>query len=213
MTGREVARRFKVSEFAASTPRVGLLAELTALYRRRKVMTRDGRCCPLDQCCDSATVCWRTANASDHRGRRDSDPREPDGSIFWPWIGEHYVPGGLCVVAINLNLDTDEPEQDWWETTVEYAISARTGEYLGAGLYSHPLWPPSKTGYRMAASAAAVLTAWNGMRPPSAVEPDPRALVGFLEHIARVQTIKCSPRDRLAGQPTFAMWRQCPRAI
>jgi uracil-DNA glycosylase len=62
----------------------------------------------------------------------------------------------------------------------------------------------------MVASAAAILTASNGMRPPSDVEPDPRALLGFLEHIARVQTIKCSPRDRPAGQPTSAMWRQCP---
>jgi uracil-DNA glycosylase len=81
---------------------------------------------------------------------------------------------------------------------------------MRAGLEASPLWNYSRAGYRMAAGAAAVLSAWEGHRPEVEVEPDPRALVGFIEHMARLQAIKCSPRDDDAGAPTRAMERQCP---
>ena len=54
---------------------------------------------------------------------------------------------------MNLNLDTEEPELDWWEMTIEYAISAHTAEYLGAGLDASPRWNYSCAGHRMMASA------------------------------------------------------------
>jgi hypothetical protein len=210
MNRREVKRRLEDWQLSATEQRTALLAQLTALYTRRNVMTRNGRCCRLDRCCDSGPICWRTAQHDEYPGEKPSPPDEPDGSIFWPWIGEHYELGGLCVVAINLNLDTDTPEDDWWDITVEYGITDHVGEYLGAGRHTSPKWGPSRTGYRMAASAAAVSAWWEGRPPHPAVEPDPRTLVGFLEHIARVQAVKCSPRGRRAGQPAPAMWRQCP---
>ena len=110
-----------------------MLARISALYRRRGVLDRGGRACSLDRCCDAAESCWAGRSSNEHPGRTAADKREPDGSIFWPWIGEHYGPGGLCVVALNLNLDNAEPESDWWDMTVEYSISAHTGEYLGRG--------------------------------------------------------------------------------
>ena len=132
---------------------MALLAALSGLYRRREVLARDGRGCPLDRCYESGDVCWAGTGADEHPGRTAADPREPDGSIFRPWIGAHYRPGGLCVVAMNLNLDTEEPELDWWEMTIEYAISAHTAEYLGAGLDASPRWNYSCAGHRMMASA------------------------------------------------------------
>ena len=174
------------------------------------MLDRGGQACALDRCCDSREVCWRGPPPDAHPGRTAADPREPDGSIFWPWIGAHYRPGGLCVVATNLNLYNDAPEDDWWDMTVEYSISAHAVEYLGAGRKASPEWKYSPAGYRMAASAAAVLSAWEGHRPLADIEPDPRTLSGFIEHIARVQAIKCSPRGSGAGQPTSAMGGQCP---
>jgi hypothetical protein len=210
MTKREIERRLNADGYTPTHERVAMLARISALYRRRGVLDRGGRACSLDRCCDAAESCWAGRSSNEHPGRTAADKREPDGSIFWPWIGEHYGPGGLCVVALNLNLDNAEPESDWWDITIEYSISAHTGEYLGAGLDASPLWNYSRAGYRMAASAAAVLSWWEGRSPQPDTEPDPRALAGFVEHIARVQSIKCSPRGDRAGKPTRAMERQCP---
>lgn len=183
--------------------RVRALAAVSRIYERDGVLS-EHQVCSLHRCCPSAESCWSGVRASERPTRTvlgDPDYDRP-GSIFWPWVGERYGPGGLCLVGININADDD----DWWSVNVEYAITKVVFESLAAGQRKVPEWN-SPFGYRSTASAAAILRSLDGEAPT--LEYDPTSLVADLERIARVQAIKCSPmRER--GTPTEAMWENCP---
>ena len=82
------------------------------------------------RCCPDRRKCWARTDAEDRPGRAPtSDEREQDGSIFWPWIGEQYAVGGVCLVGITPNMD----DNSWWLIALEYDIEWHAVAGLGAG--------------------------------------------------------------------------------
>jgi hypothetical protein len=107
----------------------------------------------------------------------------------------------VCVVGYNL-----VHEWEWWAPlSEEFAISTRQREYLEAGRKTAD--NGSKFWWRSMCSAAAVVASVRGDAP--AQELSPELASSFLEQIARVQTVKCSPLgDR--SRPSREMIRRCP---
>jgi hypothetical protein len=133
-----------------------------------------------------------------------NDEREEDGSIFWPWVGENYRPGGVCLVGITPNMD----DNAWWSIGLEYGITGHVIDAFDAGLERVPEFPRSPFHYRATVTAAAILE-WLAGRQPPLGRPHPKALPPVLENIARLQVVKCIPRSA-RGKTTDAMSERCP---
>ena len=123
------------------------------------------------------------------------------GSIFWPWIGVNYGPGGVCVVSLNIN--AAEPE--WWSIAEEYGIASEVARALAADerhVFGSQFW------WRMLSTTNAAVTSLDGGDPnEELVSPEQGMTV--LERISRVQAVKCAPLyDR--SYPTPAMRSRCP---
>jgi hypothetical protein len=121
-------------------------------------------------------------DSEDRPGRAPtSDEREQDGSIFWPWIGEQYAVGGVCLVGITPNMD----DNSWWSIALEYDIAWHVVAGLGAGKERTPGTSPFH--YRPAATAAVVLAslACKSLK----TWPDPGALPPVLKRVVRLQMV------------------------
>ena len=187
-----------------TSSRVDRLENLNSVYAGERVLGEFG-VPALDRCCPAATSCWR--GAEDRTQQADADVDDPfatAGSIFWPWIGEHYRAGGVCVVSMNLNM-ADGGEG--WSLALEYGIASdavaafERGDRTPFG-NSSPFW------WRTLATAGAILDSLDGVEvrhePATTQEANK-----ILERISRVQAVKCAPL-REASKPTEAMIANCP---
>jgi hypothetical protein len=185
----------------STSARTRMLTKLTGIYEAAGVIT-DGQPLALHHCCPSAPDCWAR--------EQDRPPRVPatnklgeSGSIFWPWVGESYRPGGVCLVSLNIN-NAGKKDDGWWTVGVEYTIAETAIEVLAQGGYkSHGSW----FAYRSMATALAVLTSLDGHDPVE--QPTPQEAADAYERVARVQAVKCSPTHN-RSQPTKAMRVNCP---
>jgi uracil-DNA glycosylase len=178
--------------------RVEVLAKITAIYRAEGVLV-DEFAPALHRACPNARGCWAGAEHRMAEGGEVCGPSQP-GSIFWPWVGESYRPGGVCLVAWNINY-----AGDWWSIAEEYAIARAKFNELAAGRRASR--NGSKFGYRSSAAAMAALASRDG--ETAVVDPDARAAPAALERVAMIQAVKCSPLGS-RGNPTPTMNHACP---
>src|SRR4051794_23412394 len=82
------------------------LNALTPIYQQQGVLQSDFAPA-LHQACQEREACWRRLPAAAAPDGTNIAGPSADGSIYWPWVGEHYAAGGLCVVGINLNHGKD----------------------------------------------------------------------------------------------------------
>ena len=189
--------------------RAKLLTNLTGIYESEGLIA-DGAPLALCRCCPSAEDCWRREQGRLPRvfPARNNDATGTtgeSGSIFWPWIGEQYRPGGVSLVSLNINnAHADPGADDWWTIGVEYAIAEHALAGLGAG---RRRILNSLFHYRAMSAALAVLASQDGFDPTE--EPSPEEAAAALERIARVQAIKCSPSHD-NSTPTVEMRANCP---
>lgn len=104
-------------------------------------------------------------------------------------------------MALNINDDDDD---GWWSVAKEYGIARDQQRDLAKGVLRQD---GSSFAYRSMATAAALVTHLAGEEP--AAEPRPQSLSGVVDEIARVQAVKCSPREA-KSEPTQEMRRECP---
>jgi hypothetical protein len=179
--------------------RIRFLAQLSEIYECQGVLTNDGAPA-LHKACPDANVCWALARDRISTGAKTLWPGEEDGSIFWPWIGEKYLEGGVCIVGMNINHGGD-----WWSVTDEYAIEREQLAQLEAGHRANA--KHSLFAYRSAATAAALLASLDGSEPIE--EPEPQTAGAALQRISRLQAVKCSPLGD-KSTPTKPMGLACP---
>lgn len=171
-----------------------LLRELIKLYERKGLLP-DGTPSRLCDCCPHRKECWTGSGRT--RPKREGE----NGSVMLPWIGRRYRPGrSVAVVAVNPNIGpTDETD-----IFMEYGIG---WEHHYRGLTQNErCHQGSWFAYRALRSAAALQDAIND-RPIK--DREPRQLIETLHRTARLQAVKCVPRDT-SSQPTGGMWRRCP---
>ena len=177
------------------------LEGLGHIYRESGVLDEQGFAPALQRCCPSAETCWKQARHREQPVTPADVGRGENGSILWPWIGDDYKPGGVCVVGMNVNHDAG----GWWSIAVEYAIEKQVIDTFNEG-GSNP-FGSSPFAYRANASANAALQSMSGVRPEE--RPAAGDLAGVPAQVARVQSVKCSPiGDR--SSPTGAMQKRCP---
>lgn len=201
MTEQQVARILGLLDDGRwrSPGRVKWLTRLSGIYEGEGVLT-SRRAPALYRACPSAAECWDGAEERASDSAETPWSGDNDGSIFWPWVGESYRAGGVCLVGMNIH-----HAGDWWSINVEYAIVAEQTPHLEQGRRRMP--KGSMFAYRGGASAMAALASLDGRDP--AESPDPREVTPALERIARLQAVKCSPL-RNKSNPTRAMCACCP---
>jgi hypothetical protein len=160
----------------------------------------DAKAPALHDCCPDAAACWAGAeHRVSHKARLEGDGE--DGSIFWPFIGRDYRPGGVCIVGWNINHDGTE----WYGVQEEFVIADRNRERLARGVRADE---HSMFAYRSLAAGTAVADSLDGRNP--ADDPDPTTLADGMQRLARLQAVKCVPLgDR--SNPEEAMTSRCPQ--
>lgn len=169
-----------------------MIDELIALYRGPGLLENEHDNPLYDVCCNSA-FCW---------GEDESiRPATPAG-ISVPWIGERYVPGGLCVVGMNFN--------NWgglrghWQICQSHIDEQRQGNRGKEGRF----FAYGAMGY------ARLLDSW--MRgepiPDDYLAPAPEHLAPVWQSCAYLQAVKCSPVGN-RSRPTDAMCHRCPEFL
>jgi hypothetical protein len=93
----------------ATPQRVRWLSKLSTIYGGHGVLA-DGFAPALQECCPSAPECWARAAQRRQPVIAANCGSGQNASIFWPWVGENYRRGGVCLVTLNLN----HAEGDWW---------------------------------------------------------------------------------------------------
>ncbi len=179
-----------------------MLAKLTGIYEDAGVIT-DDQPLALHRCCPSALDCWAREQDRLPRVFPATNNLGESGSIFWPWVGEQYKPGGVCLVSLNIN-NAKKTDDASWSIAVEYTIAELAIDALEQGGYRpHRSW----FAYRSMATALAVLASIDGHEPVE--QPTPQEAVVAYERVARVQAVKCSPTHN-SSRPTKAMLLNCP---
>jgi len=180
-----------------------MFESLADLYRRSEVLKPDGFAPALADSCRNRAACW--AGCGDRRGRsaRVHGQNGEDGSIFFPWVGADYRPGGVCVVGWNIN----HGGEDWFPLTEEHVIATASRAKLAKGDYT--VWG-SMFAYRSMSAAAAVNDALGGAEPVE--KPRPQDLFAYFARVARIQAVKCAPLENRSN-PTSEMNRLCPPAF
>ena len=114
-----------------------------------------------------------------------------------PWVGRDYERGGVLTLGINLN--------DASGLAMELELGEDQLRELNAGSkrIHGSMWA-----YRSARSVAAVLR-WKAGHADLDVT-DPNEIAAALDSSARLQTVKCSPRNDALSRPTDAMRSNCP---
>jgi hypothetical protein len=177
-----------------------LLAALGSVYERHGVLAGE-RPRALADCCPDAAACWRGALERISRDATLEGDGE-DGSIFWPYIGREYRPGGVCLLGWNINHDGSE----WYGLQEEFVIADHDAARLAAG-HTASEWR-SMFAYRSLSAGLAVADALAGADPVA--EPEPQRLAEGMQRLARLQTVKCVPLGN-RGNPEPAMNARCPR--
>jgi hypothetical protein len=185
--------------------RARTLASLTRIYEENHVIV-DEAPLALCRCCEAARDCW--AGERLPAVAASMYERGETASIFWPWVGEEYRRGGVCLVSLNINAarppKPDEPPHKHWTIGVEYTITEVAIDDLERGSYESL---GSKFAYRSMATALAVLASLDGQDPVE--KPRPQEAATAYERVARVQAIKCSTLHN-HSRPTKAMRVNCP---
>jgi len=178
--------------------RVQLLAQLSSVYEAEGVLSSESAPA-LHRACADASACWKGIEERESRSAQTLWEGDEDGSIFWPWVGDRYQEGGVCLIGMNIN-----HHGDWWSITDEYAIVAEQVKYLAQGNYQIK---GSKFAYRSGATAMAVQASLDRLEPTEA--PHPTEVPAALERFARLQLVKCSPLGE-RSKPTQEMCVRCP---
>lgn len=192
--------KYRLEGYVLNGDQLRMLAALAQIYEREGVLT-DGFATALADSCPDAANCWNECRDRISREATiDLGPGQ-DGSIFLPWVGEEYRPGGACVVGWNLNHTGEE----WFTLLEEFVIADHDRARLGAG-YRENEWH-SVFAYRSLASALAIADSIVGVDPVD--QPAPQALAAGMARIARAQAVKCAPLgDR--SNPSPEMNLRCP---
>lgn len=177
-----------------------MLDELARVYHRNGVLGSGGYATALVDSCPDRDACWKGCHDRVSRDAKVHDLPGEDGSIFLPWVGMNYRPGGVCVAGWNLN----NRGKDWFPLTEEHVIARASRTELAKG--HRKVWG-SLFAYRSMSAAAAVHDALRGIAPVA--NPRPQDLIGYFDEIARAQVVKCAPLgDR--SNPSSAMNANCP---
>ena len=155
----------------------------------------------LAECCPSADTCWGTLRRPTGQSRRD--PGLANGSIFKPWVGPDYRPGGVCVVGLNLRIGPDDSQGTDWTSEEEIAAGQRRSLLEGRKRKWGSLWA-----YATMRGVVSVLRSAGGL--DAAADSSWTELAEGLDRSARVQAVKCSPPDADRGAPTPTMRQACP---
>jgi hypothetical protein len=177
-----------------------LFDQLARLYVRNSVLTSEGFAPALVDNCPHRSVCWGGCEARASRKANVHGLPGDDGSIFFPWIGRNYRPGGVCVAGWNLN----HGGKDWHPLIAESVITSTYRAAMARG--RHKAYR-SMFGYRSLSAAAAVHDVLHGAEPVG--RPRPKDLAGCFDDMARVQTVKCAPLGNRSN-PSGAMNAECP---
>ena len=154
--------------------------------------------------CPSRDACWRRfVDAARPHGSSGVVGPCCNGSIYWPWVGEYYLPGGVCIVGLNVNHGPG-----YWSPAVEYKTSGAMRAHLSRGQKTSP--HRSRFPYRTLACAGMVLASLSG--EPVDPEPRPQQLTTVLDRVARLQAVKCAPFATVVknGAPKAPMFVNCP---
>lgn len=179
------------------------LDQLTAVYERAGVLQAT-HAPALHAACPERDACWRDfSEEAKPAGSACIQGPSEDGSVFWPWVGEHYRTGGVCVVGLNLNHGAD-----YWSPAVEYKTVARMRARFEAGKKADR--NGSMFAYRTLASAGVVIAHREGRAPR--LKPRAQELASVLDGTARLQAVKCSPMQPHAenGAAKAPMPSRCP---
>ena len=123
----------------------------------------------------------------------------PDGSLCLPWIGPRYTPGGVAIVALNMNISPEDNTDRIYEYWISYEQHIH---WLAAGYQKND---GSRFAFGAHRSAAALLDAQTG-RP--VVDRLPEQLPDAVLSTARLQAVKCLPK-RASSKPSSAMRQLC----
>lgn len=195
--------RAGVAAFATKR-RVAALRAVSAIYEDQHLLGARSAP-PLHERCPDAAACWSTlpAAAKPTAGEPWGFARDRPGSIIWPWIGEHYQPGGVALLGLNYrNGDTEAT------VALEYLAAYNDARQLARGRRRSDF--NSDFPYRSMATAGALVASLDGQ---CVVElPDPASLTRTMERVARLQLVKCSPVDSVVdrGAPSDEMCERCP---
>lgn len=174
--------------------RIELLLSLARIYEEEAVLT-GGEALPLWRHCRCAEPCWAALPQEWQPGRDPADPW--NGGIVFPWIGAQYAARGVAVLGINLREASG--------LFVEYEIAFGQFDCFEAGREKpHGSW----WAYRSTRAAAAVLRSIAG--DDQLDVQDPVALGPMLDATARMQSVKCSPKDGARSERTPEMKANCP---
>ena len=174
--------------------RLDLLHAAAGLYEREGVLV-NGVALPLWMECKSSDACW--ARVPDRWRPRTEDEQQQSGGMPLPWVGLNYDRGGVLTLGINLN--------DASGLDMELGLGEDQLRELKAGRkrIHGSMWA-----YRSARSVAAVMR-WKAGRTDLDVT-SPEEIAAALDASARLQTVKCSPRNDAYSRPTDAMRCNCP---
>jgi hypothetical protein len=174
-----------------------ILSRLVDFYERRGVL-RGMEALPLWEACACAGPCWKKLPLEYRPGLDPSDPW--NGGIPLPWIGPSYRSHGVVVVGINLREASG--------LLIEYEIALEECGQIdvlrNGGYKPHDSW----WAYRSSRTAAAVMRSLESADVLD--DPDPRIVGEAIDRYARVQAVKCSPKDGWLSSRTQAMRDNCP---
>lgn len=177
-------------------PQLRVALRYASLYQRLGLAGR-GSPRSLRLCCAHGADCWQSAG--DRRANANK------GAISLPWIGREYRPGGVMVLGLNFNdghgLALAFRLANWERAA--FAQGNRKMNYDAAG------YAGSMFAYCSTRSAA---VAYDALRGQDRIKDrdDPRQLVEVLDHIVRLEAVKCSPRNAQNSRPTPVMLDRCP---
>lgn len=198
MISREAHSRLRLGE--RDQGQLEMFDALASVYHGEGVLRTDGYAPALVDNCVDGGACWKGCRDRVSRGAKVHGLPGEDGSIFFPWIGLNYRPGGVCVAGWNLN----HGGKDWYPLTEEHVIAIESRKKLANG--HRRVWG-SLFAYRSMSAAAAVHDTLRGKAP--VLDSRPQDLAGYFDDIARVQVVKCSPLDDRSN-PSSEMNANCP---
>lgn len=200
--------RFECDGFDDQIPR-GRPAEMLLRFRNLysvKGVLRDGRPEPLCDVCPNSEACWPKQEAKTQRRPKPKPSLEDNenGSVFLPWIGPKYEPGGVVVVGINPNVAANDDT----DLLLEHAITWKWHvDGLREGKASNG---NSRFAFGAMRSAAALLDTTDGQ--PVKDRRKAEELIDAVFRTARLQAVKCIPK-RQNSKPYPTMWERCPSLL
>lgn len=197
-------------QFSAKYPgltrtQIKLLTSCFELYQERGLhsLTRAGYERALCSICPSRAGCWPGDTAKTEHGHND-------GVISLPHVGRRYTADGSGVVVLGLNFYDYAGLEANISLVAWEADAFRDREVTVATYDNQDGYRGSKFAYRTTASATTLSRALSGVATDAPLSGGEMAAT--LSQIARLQTVKCSPRHNYS-KPNSAMLRNCPPLI